>query len=74
VNRKYKDIEYSALLDQLAQYTLDYTKMLNENASSQLKEDCQKTIRRILAEINIRESESTKNDGTGRDRSSKSVR
>ena len=48
-------MEYSALLDQLAQHTEVFTKLLHENGSSQQKEECQNIIRRILAEINIRE-------------------
>jgi hypothetical protein len=55
LNRKFKDLEYSALLDQLAQHTEVFTKLLHENGSAQQKEDCQGIIRRILAEINIRE-------------------
>jgi len=74
VNRKYKDLDYSALLDQLAQHTLSYTKLLNENGTSQKKEECQQTIRRLLAEINIREKESDQDLNSGRGSSNKTPR
>jgi hypothetical protein len=67
LNRKFKDLEYSTLLDQLAQHTEIFTKLLNENGSSQQKEECQNIIRRILAEINIRERLNEREPGARKD-------
>ncbi len=58
MNRKFKHLEYSALLDELARNTTVYTKLLHENGTSQEKDECRQTINRLLAEINIRERES----------------
>jgi len=57
VNRKFKHLEYSALLDELARSTTVYTKLLSENGTSQERDVCRQTINRLLAEINIRERE-----------------
>lgn len=57
MNRKFKHLEHSALLDQLAHYTAAYTKLLHENGTSQEKDECRQLIQRLLAEINIRERE-----------------
>ena len=57
MNRKFKHIEYSVLLDQLAQYAAAYTKLLNENGSSQQKDECKQMLHRLLAEISIRDRE-----------------
>jgi hypothetical protein len=74
VNRKFKDLEYSILLDQLAQYTLNYTRLLNENGTAQQKEQCQQTIRGLLAEINIREIESDRGSDRSKDSSNEIIR
>ena len=57
MNRKFKHLEYSALLDELARNTTVYTKLLSENGTSQERDECRQTINRLLAEINIRERE-----------------
>ena len=57
MNRIFQNLEYSALLDELAQHTAIYTRLLNENGTRQEKDDCRQVIQRILAEINIRERE-----------------
>jgi hypothetical protein len=66
VNRKFKDLEYSALLDQLAHHTAIYTRLLSENGTSQEKDECRQTIQRLLAEINIRESEGQPKDSSNK--------
>jgi hypothetical protein len=62
VNRKFKHLEYSTLLDQLAQYTSVFTKLLNENGTSQEKDEYRQVIQRLLAEINFREREGETRD------------
>jgi hypothetical protein len=62
VNRIFQNLDYSILLDTLAQHTAIYTKLLNENGTSQDKDECRQVIHRILAEINIRERERETND------------
>ena len=74
MNRKFKHLEYSALLDQLAQHTATYTKLLNENGTTDQKQACQQTIRRILAEINIREKEEVRDPDNGTDPTGKTIR
>jgi hypothetical protein len=66
VNRKYKDLDYTSLLDQLAQFTAVYTKLLNENGTSQAKDECKKMIHKLLAEINIRGREEESQDPANR--------
>ena len=66
VNRKFKDLEYSELLDQLAQHTAVYTRLLNENGSPRDKGESRQLIQRILAEINIRERERETKDPADR--------
>jgi hypothetical protein len=66
VNRKYKDLDKTSLFDKLAQFTAVYTKLLNENGTSQAKDECKKTIHKLLAEINIRESEEQSGDPANR--------
>jgi hypothetical protein len=74
VNRIFKHLEYSALLDQLAQHTEIFTKLLNENGSAQQKAECQNVIRRILAEINIRERMNEREPDTTKDPTNKTNR
>ncbi len=62
VNRKFKDLDYSVLLDRLAQHTAEFTQLLNENGSAKEKEECRQLIQRFLAEINIREREGETKD------------
>ena len=66
MNRKFKDLDYSILLDQLAQHTAVYTRLLNENGSAKEKEACKQLIHGILAEINIREREQDPKDPADR--------
>jgi hypothetical protein len=66
VNRKYKDLDHSSLLDKLAQFTAVYTKLLNDNGTSQAKDECKKMIQKLLAEINIREREEESQDPANR--------
>ena len=66
VNRRFKDFDYSTLLDDLAQHTAVYTRLLNENGSSKEKEECRQLIQRIMAEINIREREQQTQDSGDR--------
>jgi len=66
MNRKYKDLDYSALLDELAQNTAIYTRLLNENGTSDERENCRQTIQRLLAEVNIRVKENESIDPANR--------
>ena len=66
MNRKFKHLEFSALLDQLAQNTAMYTKLLHENGTSEEKENCRQTIHRLLAELTIREREGESSDPANR--------
>ena len=66
MNRKFKHLEYSALLDELARHTTVFTKLLNENGTSQEKDECRQMINRLLAEINIREREVERKDPADR--------
>jgi len=66
MNRKYKHLEYSALLDELAQNTAIYTRLLHENGTSDAKENCRQTIHRLLAEVSIREKENQSTDPANR--------
>jgi hypothetical protein len=66
VNRKFKNVEYSLLFDQLAHQTAIYTRLLTENGSAQKKGECRQLIHRLLAEINIRERERGTSDPADR--------
>jgi len=66
VNRKFINLDHSSLLDQLAQQTAIYTRLLNENGSARKKEECRQLIQRLLAEINIREREAESKDPADR--------
>jgi len=66
VNRKFINLDHSSLLDQLAQQTAIYTRLLNENGSAKEKEECRQLIQRLLAEINIREREAESKDPADR--------
>jgi hypothetical protein len=66
VNRKFKNLDHSSLLDQLAQHTAVYTRLLIESGSTDQKEACRQLIHRILAEINIRERERETKDPADR--------
>lgn len=66
MNRKFINLDHSSLLDQLAQQTAIYTRLLNENGSAKEKEECRQLIQRLLAEINIREREAESKDPADR--------
>jgi len=66
VNRKFKHLDYSLLLDQLAQNTAVYTRLLNENGSADARDTCKQLIHRILAEISLRERERETQDPADR--------
>jgi hypothetical protein len=66
VNRKFKNVDYSVLLDQLAQHTAVYTRLLNDNGAGNKKEECRQLIQRLMAEINLREQERETKDPADR--------
>ena len=54
----------SQLLDLLAQYTSEYTKMLSERTSNEDYEKCKMLIKAIQAEIDLRKNVSDVEGGT----------
>ena len=54
----------SQLLDLLAQYTSEYTKMLSERTSNEEYEKCKILIKAIQAEIDLRRNVSDLEGGT----------
>ena len=66
MNRKFQNVDYSVLLDELAQHTAVYTRLLTENGSAREKEECRQLIHRILAEISLREHEGERKDPADR--------
>jgi len=51
-------LDSSQLMDLLAKYTSDYTKMMSENMMDDKYENCKLTIKAIQAEIDARKNNS----------------
>ena len=52
-------LETSHLMDMLAKYTIDYTKMLNDGSSQEEYLKCKEAIKAIQLEIALRQKEET---------------